>query len=273
MEKKLPFIILACSLIACSAAHAEQTWRALDADNTLLIDTTKGQIIVELNPLAAPLGVARIKQLTRDGTYNGLQFHRVIDGFVAQTGNPNNKDGGASQHPDLAPEFTFKLEPQMFTVPVQYTTDAITGFMGAFPFQAEPKEIAVKLKRSPRAWGAYCAGALGMGRQDAANTANSEIFFMRDASRRLDHDYTMVGMTVVGLDVIRALNVGEPPRQPDLMKGVRVLADLPAIERPPIAVMNTKGAAFAEIAAKTRRAKGADFSVCDVSVPVRRMTR
>jgi peptidylprolyl isomerase len=269
VEKYLRHFVLACSLVACSIAHADETWRALDPDNTLIIDTTKGQIVVELNPLAAPLGVERIKLLARDGTYNGLQFHRVIDGFVAQTGNPNNTDGGASKHPDLAPEFTFKLEPHISYTPAQHATDTISGFIGVFPFQSEPQDVAVKLKRPPRAWGAYCPGALGMGRQDAINTANSEIFFMREASRRLDHDYTMVGMTVAGLDVIRALNVGEPPASPDLMTRVRVWRDVPSLERPRLDVMNTESPAFRDIIAQARVAKGADLSVCDVAVPTR----
>ncbi|MBL8642605.1 MAG: peptidylprolyl isomerase, partial [Rhodospirillaceae bacterium] len=133
----------------------------------------------------------------------------------------------------------------------------------------EPPRIAATLKRPPRAWGAYCAGTLGMGRQDAVNTANSEIFFMREPSRRLDRNYTLVGMTVAGLDVIRALTVGEPPATPDLMRKVRMLTDLPEAARPRLQVMDTRSPAFADLAAKTRAAQGADFSVCDIAVPMR----
>ncbi|MBL8629795.1 MAG: peptidylprolyl isomerase [Rhodospirillaceae bacterium] len=257
------------SLLVCNLSYAAETWRALDPDNTLVLDTTKGRIVVELNTAAAPLGVARIKQLTRDGVYNGLQFHRVLDGFVAQTGNPNNADSGRSQYPDLTAEFTFKLEPHIAPVFVQRRSDTISGFLEAFPLESEPYEIAVKLKRPPRAWGAYCPGAFGMGREEAVNTANAEFFLMRDPSRRLDHNYTMMGMTIVGLDVIRAIAVGEPPAKPDVMTRATMLVDLPAAERPQVQVMDTASKAFQSLVAKTRRAKGADFSICDVTLPVR----
>lgn len=91
---------------------APADWRPVDPENTLVIETTKGRVIVELRPEFAPRGVARIKQLARDGVYDGLQFHRVIDGFVAQTGNPDNRDGGTSALPDLPPEFSFRVPPK-----------------------------------------------------------------------------------------------------------------------------------------------------------------
>ncbi len=102
---------------ASPAPHSD--WRMLDPENTLVIETSKGRIVVELRPDLAPQGVARIKLLAREGVYDNLLFHRVIDGFVDQTGNPNNRDGGASQHKDLPPEFTFRLPPDAATV-VEY---------------------------------------------------------------------------------------------------------------------------------------------------------
>ena len=84
-------------------------WNSLDAENTLVFETSKGPIIVELRPEFAPAAVAQVKKLVRRNIYDGLLFHRVIDGFVAQTGNPNNRDGGKSDEPNLPPEFTFRL--------------------------------------------------------------------------------------------------------------------------------------------------------------------
>ncbi|HEX5377776.1 MAG TPA: peptidylprolyl isomerase [Phenylobacterium sp.] len=245
------------------------TWRPLDPADTLVIDTTKGRIVVEMTPAFAPLAVARVKLLAREGVYDGLQFHRVIDHFVDQTGNPNNRDGGTSTHPDLPPEFTFKLAPGRLT-PVRRSSDAQQGFVGASPVEAVSAQEA---SRAPggelRAWGAYCPGVAGMGRQADPGTANSEIFFMRDAARRLDRDYAVWGKVVVGLDVVRAVAVGEPPARPDRMVRVRVASDLPDAERPKVEVMNERSAAFAGLVAKARRAGGADFTVCDVEVPVR----
>lgn len=259
---------LAVAALALMGA-APADWRTLDPENTLVIETTKGQVVVELRPEFAPQGVARIKQLAREHVYDGLQFHRVIDGFVAQTGNPNNRDGGTSAHPDLPPEFTFRIPPDATTVVVD-RSDGREGFVGATPFAAvSAQEQGRGTDPRLRAWGAYCPGVMGMGRQADPGSANSEIFFMRESARRLDHDYTVVGRAVVGLDVIRAVATGEPPTVPDLMLKVRVAADLPASERPRVQVMNPRGPAFQAIVAAAKRAHGANFTVCDIQPEVR----
>ena len=248
---------------------APADWRPLDPDNTLVIGTTKGQVVVELRPEFAPQGVARIKQLAREGVYDGLQFHRVIDGFVAQTGNPNNRDGGTSKHPDLPPEFSFRIAPELATIVVE-RSDAREGFVGATPFQAvSAAEQALRPDPRIRGWGAYCPGVMGMGRQADPGTANSEIFFMRAPARRLDHEYTVVGRVVSGLESVRAVAIGEPPKVPDLMLKVRMLADLPEAERPRLEVMDTRGPAFQARVAAMKREKGAAFSICDVEVSSR----
>ncbi|WP_374471300.1 peptidylprolyl isomerase [Phenylobacterium sp.] len=261
--------VLAAATVAL-AAQGPGDWRGPDPENTLVVETSKGRIVVEMRPEFAPQAVARVKRLAREGVYDGLLFHRVIDGFVDQTGNPNNKDGGTSSHPDLPPEFTFRLPKGQSRAMVARRSDGQEGFVGATPFAAvSEKEAARAADGTLRAWGAYCAGVVGMGRQADPGSANSEIFFMRDPARRLDRDYTVWGRVVQGLDVVRAMAVGEPPAAPDRMVRVRVAADLPAAERPGLEVMDTAGPAFAALAARTRAAKGADFSVCDVEVPVR----
>ncbi len=67
-----------------------------DPENTLYLDLKDGRVVIELRPDLAPQHVARIKQLTREGFYDGLTFHRVIDGFMAQTGDPNGNGTGGS---------------------------------------------------------------------------------------------------------------------------------------------------------------------------------
>ena len=76
-----------------------------DAENTLLIETSKGNVKIELRPDLAPGHVARIKELAREGFYDGIIFHRVIDGFMAQTGCPRGSGMGGSKKPDLKAEF------------------------------------------------------------------------------------------------------------------------------------------------------------------------
>jgi len=265
--RAIGWVTWAVALTLSSAALAGD-WRPLDPENTLIVDTSKGRIVVEMRPDFAPLAVARVKLLAREHVYDGLLFHRVIDHFVDQTGNPNNHDGGVSSHPDLAPEFTFRLDPAAQPV-VRAASDATDGFVGASPFEAE----ALSARRADgtiRAWGAYCPGVVGMGRQAAVDTANSEIFFMRDAARRLDHDYTVWGKVVLGLDVARAVAVGEPPTQPDHMIKVQVMADMPPADRPRLEVLDARSPALKTIVDQARAAKGADFSICDVEIPVRR---
>ncbi len=244
--------------------HAQQTWRALDPENTLVIDTTKGRLIIEMRTEMAPKSVARVKMLAREKIYDGLQFHRVVENFVAQTGNPDNKDGGKTAYPNLAPEMTFKGQRNFSEVWASSASDAATGFLGSVPFQSIPVSAN---QPSFHAWGAHCAGVMGMGRDKPLDSANSEFYFMLEAARDMDHEYTMVGRIVVGMDVLLALKQGEPPANPDTMQTVRVLADLPEAGRPKVSIMT--GTALSAFIDKIRHEKAADFSVCDVVVPFR----
>ncbi len=76
-----------------------------DPENTLVLETTKGKVLIELRPDLAPLHVERIKTLARQGFYDGVPFHRVIAGFMAQTGDPTGTGTGGSDLPDLKAEF------------------------------------------------------------------------------------------------------------------------------------------------------------------------
>ena len=78
---------------------------AADPENTIVIETTKGRVVIELRPDLAPKHVERIKQLAREHFYDGIVFHRVIDGFMAQVGCPHGTGTGGSKHPDLPAEF------------------------------------------------------------------------------------------------------------------------------------------------------------------------
>ena len=76
-----------------------------DLENTLIMETTAGTVTINLRPDLAPNHVARIKELSREGFYDGVVFHRVIDGFMAQGGDPTGTGMGGSDKPDLAAEF------------------------------------------------------------------------------------------------------------------------------------------------------------------------
>jgi peptidylprolyl isomerase len=100
------FALLAM-LFAVTSAAAQSLPAGLDPQNTLLIDTKHGRIVVKLRNDIAPQHVARIKQLAREKYYDNVPFHRVIDGFMAQTGDGARGDGtGGSKYPNLPAEFS-----------------------------------------------------------------------------------------------------------------------------------------------------------------------
>jgi peptidylprolyl isomerase len=104
MIRALAFIV---ALICAAPAIAQPLPAGLDKQNAIVIDTTKGRIVFKLRPDLAPQHAERIKQLARDGYYNNVPFHRVIDGFMAQTGDGKNFDGtGGSKYPNLKAEFS-----------------------------------------------------------------------------------------------------------------------------------------------------------------------
>jgi peptidylprolyl isomerase len=104
MIRALAFIV---ALVCAAPAIAQPLPAGLDKQNAIVIDTTKGRIVVKLRPDLAPQHAERIKQLARDGYYNNVPFHRVIDGFMAQTGDGKNFDGtGGSKYPNLKAEFS-----------------------------------------------------------------------------------------------------------------------------------------------------------------------
>jgi peptidylprolyl isomerase len=76
-----------------------------DPQNTIFLDTVYGRVVIQMRPDLAPKAVERIKTLTRKGFYNGLKFHRVLGGFMAQTGDPKGDGTGGSDLPDLKAEF------------------------------------------------------------------------------------------------------------------------------------------------------------------------
>ncbi len=78
---------------------------SLDPENTIVMETTKGRVVIKLRPDLAPGHVERIKLLAREGFYDGIVFHRVIDGFMAQVGCPHGTGTGGSDYPDLKQEF------------------------------------------------------------------------------------------------------------------------------------------------------------------------
>jgi len=146
-----------------------------------------GTVVIDLLPDVAPKHVAQITALAKDGSYDNVVFHRVIDGFMAQTGDvQNGKAGGdlsmagmgGSSLPDIPAEFTNTISFQR--------------------------------------------GVVGMARAQDPNSANSQFFIVFGDASFLDGQYTIVGNVISGMEVVDAIQRGEPPVTPDVMTKVTV---------------------------------------------------
>ena len=258
---------------AAEVAPVAADWRTVAPEDLLIIDTTKGRVMVELAPAIAPLHVERIRLLAKNGFFDNLLWHRVIDRFMAQTGDPLGTGEGQSAYPDLKAEFTFRRGSDMAFTPVATPAGAALGFIGSLPVQTQPDSVmATTADGKVHGWGVYCPGVAGMARDEGNDTANSQFFLMRQPYPSLDKRYTVWGNVVVGLDVVRAIKVGEGDSgmvtDPDRMVRVRVASDLPESERPVVQVLATGSDRFRAMLAQEREVKGADFSVCDIVLPV-----
>ena len=171
---------------------------AADDENMLVIEiggATSGTVEIELLPELAPGHVERIKELARAGKYDNVVFHRVIDGFMAQTGDvefgtldkvSEGRAGfGGSDLPDLSAEFN-----------------------------AEP----------------HVEGVVSMARSQNPNSANSQFFIVFTDARHLDNQYTVFGRVSSGMDIVHSIKKGDGPNgsvsNPDYMMSVKVKSDL-----------------------------------------------
>jgi peptidylprolyl isomerase len=255
---------------AAPGAPTDADWRTPDPDNVLVIDTNKGRILVEMLPEVAPAHVARIKELTRAGLYNGRTFFRVIDAFMAQTGDPKDDGTGGSDKPDLTAEFMFRRGASTQMVLVANASVSETGFLGPLPVMSQSSMLMPMTNDGKvSAWPLYCPGVAAMARAESPDSANSQFFLMRQAYPSLEKRYTAWGRAISGQDVIRAIKVGEPVAAPqDVMTKARILSDIPVAERPKIRVIDPKSAWFKAEVDNVRASKGADFTPCDIRVPV-----
>lgn len=272
MRILIPAVLAALALSAPAQAQAPAAnaadWRTPDPETILVIDTTKGRVIVEMSPIAADAHVERLKVLSRRQFYDGLKFFRVIDDFMAQTGDPKNTGEGDSDLPNLPAQFTFVRTPQTPFTTVSRAGSAVYGFMGSLPVRTQPDEL-MALMSQPRvqANGQFCKGVLGMARAEDPHSGNSQFFLMRAPFAELNGRYTAFGRVIAGQDVVMKLRVGEPVPEPmDQMNRVRVLADIPAAERPSITIQNTAGPAFKAYADSVKAAKGPAFDICDLEI-------
>ena len=166
-----------------------------DPENTIIMETTKGKVVIQLLPDLAPGHVARIKELAREGAYDGVVFHRVIEDFMAQTGdvqygktggkefNPARAGMGGSEKPDLKAEFSNM---------------------------------------------SHVRGTCSMARSQMPNSANSQFFICFTDAPWLNKQYSVWGQVVEGMENIDKIKRGEPVRDPDTIVSMKVAADAAA---------------------------------------------
>ena len=138
----------------------EEIWRPVDHENLLYMDLPAGTIIIEMRPDFAPLHVERIKELTRVGFYDGLRFHRVIEGFMAQGGDPKGDGTGASDKPNLQAEFardTLEIT-EFFEIGRDRIAPRI-GYIDGMPAAAQPEALrAFRADRKVELWACALPG-------------------------------------------------------------------------------------------------------------------
>lgn len=163
-----------------------------DPENTVIIALKDGPVVIELLPDVAPKHAERMKELARAGKYDNVAFHRVIEGFMAQTGdvehanmennyNPGRAGTGGSDLPDVPAEFS----------------------------------------RLP-----HDRGTLGAARSMNPNSANSQFFINFKDNHFLNGQYTVYGRVIEGMEHVDKIARGEPPANPDRMISVKVAADV-----------------------------------------------
>jgi cyclophilin family peptidyl-prolyl cis-trans isomerase len=163
-----------------------------DPENTIIITLKDGPVTIALLPDVAPLHTARMKELARSGAYDNVCFHRVIDGFMAQTGDVENGNmennfnlrragTGGSDMPDLPAEFS------------------------GLP---------------------HDRGTIGAARSSNPNSANSQFFINFSDNHFLNRQYTVYGRVISGMEHVDKIVRGEPPMNPDRMVSVKVAADV-----------------------------------------------
>ena len=249
-------------------------WRTVSPENLLVIDTTKGRVLVELEPRVAPQSVERIRTLANRGFFDGLKFHRVIRGFMAQTGDPEGTGAGGSDLPNVPGEFTFRRGRYAdFAVVPNASTSGIRAILGSLPIQTQPDaQMFVTADMKVDAGGLFCPGVAGMARSGDPDSANSQFYLMMGSNANLNGNYTTFGRVVSGLDVVKALNAGADASDgavadPDLMTKVQLASAIPEAQRPTVKVLLPTSPAFVQRYEAARNRLGLNFSICDVETP------
>lgn len=260
------FALVAMQSYPTEIEAPDQAWRTPDPENVLYFDLKDiGRVVVETYPEFAPEHVERMKTFARDGFYEGVVFHRVIPGFMAQGGDPDGTGRGGSDLPNLKLEATRRADRALMTAHFGSGVRAAqAGFHHAAPVYSDGDTV----DDEQTSWIAHCRGVASMARRARpADSANSQFFFMFDTASHLDREYSAWGRVIWGMPNVDAILDYERTGRRVVMESVRVAADVPEDERTPVEVLDTGSDAFRVWL--TRQAGSANIDVCAVEVPAR----
>ena len=285
---KLKYLIGAVTLMACSAcAEAEPAieeagpaytyedvashpahWRTVESDNLVVLNTSKGRIVLELLPEIAPRHVEQFRAYVRSGLYDGTIFHRVIKDFMAQGGDVALTHGEDKLLAPMQAEFPVRRAPgEMPMDSIGPADSARMGFHKGFPIQAQPAFLAAMSHDGLiDVWMPHCPGILSTARTSDPNSGNAQFFLITLDGQHLDREYAAKGRILAGLDVARALRKGPVPDgypvvNPDLVLSAALVSDLPADERLAAYVMRTDTPEWSQIRSDADRD---GTNICDL---------
>lgn len=282
--KSRPALVLSALLLGAglsaaplqAMAQEASSWRTVPTDRLLVIETTKGRVLVELFPDVAPAHVERVSTLAGQGFYDGHVFHRVIAGFMAQTGDPTGTGGGGSELGNIDAELNFRRGRDSGLVIVENSGPGLRGLMRGFPVVTQPdSQMMVTADFKVGGQGLFCRGVVGMARAGSLDSADSQFFLMTGREDALNGLYTPFGRIVGGIEVVEALKAGPEAENgrvgenPDAMVRVRMVTALPEGDRPTVQVLRDESPEVVELVAEARAARGAAFNICDVQLPSR----
>lgn len=291
--RSLVFGALALSIMsACQAQEAAEVqltedeiasalapdWRDVSPENLILVETTYGDIVIELNADFAPNHANQFRQLVRDDVYNGTRFYRVIDAFVAQGGLQDEEIIG--KYPTVDNENDRPISEAAF-VPLG-NADLFAPVVGHIDGFAVGRSETLGSE-----WLLHCPGALAMARDNDPDSGGTEFYIVLDAQRYLDRNLTVFGRVIDGMQYVQKLKRGvraiesgviQAPDQGDEIMSMTVAADMDRAIRPAYQVQAMPTQAF-EDAKTAKRVREEDFfyrkppemlDICGFEVPVRK---
>lgn len=226
-----------------------EEWRTPKPDALIYLQLETGLVIIELAPFMSPVNVAQFKALVKAGFYDGLDFYRVIDGFVAQGGDVsgNKQHKYTKQLPaELSRSINESSSPDEFML-VQ-SPDFIasqTGFLHGFAAGRDPN--------TKQEWLLHCPGVVAMGRNNELNSASSEFYItIGQAPRHLDKNMSVLGKVIYGMDNVQQIkrasvnNASGVIDEPSKRTGIRwakLANDIPDEARIQVQVQNERSEA------------------------------